>query len=129
MKSTCTDLASFQKPQGLYTWFSHCFDFWKFQFENEISALFLVVENKVLVTPTMWSTSAHRQGPGMNEEQKIGFKKRAKHLFSWDPPLESTQLEKKSNFSSDSFSALRNSSVSLGIGAVEISLDKYSPIV
>ena len=36
----------------------------------------------------------------MNEEQKIGFKKRAKHLFSWNPPIESNQLEKKSNFSS-----------------------------
>ena len=36
----------------------------------------------------------------MNEEQKLGFKKRAKHLFSWNAPIESTQLGKKSNFSS-----------------------------
>jgi glycosyltransferase involved in cell wall biosynthesis len=36
----------------------------------------------------------------MNEEQKLGFNKRAKHLFSWNAPIESTQLGKKSNFSS-----------------------------
>ena len=40
MKSTCTDLANFKKSQGLYTYFSHVFDFWKFQFKKEISALF-----------------------------------------------------------------------------------------
>ena len=40
MKNTCTDLAIFKNSQGLYTYFSHCFDFWKFQFKNEISALF-----------------------------------------------------------------------------------------
>ena len=35
----------------------------------------------------------------MNEEQKLGFNKRAKHLFSWNAPIESTQLGKKSNLS------------------------------
>ena len=37
VKSTCTDLANFRKSQGLHTYFSHLFDFWKFQFENEKS--------------------------------------------------------------------------------------------
>ena len=40
VKSTCTDLVIFENSQGLYTYFSHCFDFWKVQFENEIFALF-----------------------------------------------------------------------------------------
>ena len=34
VKSTCTDLAIFKNSQGLYTYFSHCFDFWKFQFKK-----------------------------------------------------------------------------------------------
>ena len=48
--NTCTDIANLKKMQGLYTYFSHCFDFWKFQFKNEISALVLVVENKSYTT-------------------------------------------------------------------------------
>ena len=40
VKSTFADLVHFKKSQGLYTYFSHVFDFWKFQFKKEISALF-----------------------------------------------------------------------------------------